>query len=443
MKIFENNLSNNPKSINLKIKRDSIGQGKDLPSYSKEWKDTVYSFSKDKLGNVPLVRMNSNKVIQSYFETFFRDFKYVDAKKYILVRRRRRFLRKIFVSSPEIKHANNKAIITLYVINREKKVLQRKYLQTAKKINRKLIQHFISLYNENLINIFILLNKSKKYIFMPRIIRKKQYLKYKFQYLNKFILLKYYSIRRIWGFLTNRYLTSYIKYLRRYDLLYSLNRFKFNKYLLLPRLNNVVRKILKKNIHFNIINLKSVGYNSDIFINILGSKLRKKRLAVIRNMFALLGKVKLPRVNTIRERSSHKLQITYLNLLNEYKDLRIISYLKNNINTSIPGYSNTMTLKNAYDKNKDIYKTIFNALHYKNMAGMRLEVAGRLTKRYRADRARSYLRWKGGLKNINTSFKGLSSPLYRGNSKPNTTYSIYNSKRRIGAFAIKGWIAGK
>jgi hypothetical protein len=30
---------------------------------------------------------------------------------------------------------------------------------------------------------------------------------------------------------------------------------------------------------------------------------------------------------------------------------------------------------------------IFNSIHYKNIAGIRLEVKGRLTKRYRADRA--------------------------------------------------------
>jgi hypothetical protein len=42
------------------------------------------------------------------------------------------------------------------------------------------------------------------------------------------------------------------------------------------------------------------------------------------------------------------------------------------------------------------------------------------------------------LKNIDSSFKGLSSVLFRGNSKSNVTYSITKSKRRIGAFAVKG-----
>ena len=77
------------------------------------------------------------------------------------------------------------------------------------------------------------------------------------------------------------------------------------------------------------------------------------------------------------------------------------------------------------------------------MAGVRLEVNGRLTRRYRADRAVYKLRWKGGLKNMDSSSRGLSAVLYRGNFKSNTLYSISKSKRRIGSFAVKGWISGK
>ena len=77
------------------------------------------------------------------------------------------------------------------------------------------------------------------------------------------------------------------------------------------------------------------------------------------------------------------------------------------------------------------------------MGGIRLEVRGRLTRRYRADRAVYKLKWKGGLKNIESSFNRLSSGLYRWQFKPNVTYSIANSKRRKGAFAVKGWISSK
>jgi hypothetical protein len=42
------------------------------------------------------------------------------------------------------------------------------------------------------------------------------------------------------------------------------------------------------------------------------------------------------------------------------------------------------------------------------------------------------------LKNIDSSYKGLSSVNLRGFIEPNVEYSIYTSKRRIGAFAVKG-----
>ncbi len=42
------------------------------------------------------------------------------------------------------------------------------------------------------------------------------------------------------------------------------------------------------------------------------------------------------------------------------------------------------------------------------MGGIRLEAKGRLTKRHRADRSVFKVKWKGGLKNIESSYNGLS-----------------------------------
>ena len=90
-----------------------------------------------------------------------------------------------------------------------------------------------------------------------------------------------------------------------------------------------------------------------------------------------------------------------------------------------------------------MHNSIYNSIKYKNLGGIRIEVKGRLTKRYRADRSIYSLRWKGGLKNVESSYKRKHIGLLRGNIKPNIAYSILHSKRRIGAFAVKGWIAGK
>jgi hypothetical protein len=77
------------------------------------------------------------------------------------------------------------------------------------------------------------------------------------------------------------------------------------------------------------------------------------------------------------------------------------------------------------------------------MGGIRLEAKGRLTRRFTASRSVFKIKWKGSLKNIDSSYKGLSSMILRGHIKPNVQHSIINSKTRNGAFGIKGWISGK
>ena len=98
-------------------------------------------------------------------------------------------------------------------------------------------------------------------------------------------------------------------------------------------------------------------------------------------------------------------------------------------------------------ENKD-YKKIMNTIFkkiikYKNIGGVKFEIIGRLTRRYRADRAVYISRIIGGLNNPDASFKRVSSVILRGYVNANVDFSIYVAKRRIGAFAIKGWISGR
>nr|QJQ35022.1 ribosomal protein S3 [Fusarium concentricum] len=463
MKIYNNNLkrSGAAKTILLKKKIGDIGITKYLPSFSKEWKNTIYSYNKNTLKNIPVNDLNINKIIKGYFNLYFKDHKYTGSK-FILLKRRRNLLRRIHVSNAEIKHTNNKAIITLYTLNREKNVLKKKYLKINKKISKKLIaKRYFLLYKKNIKKIYKILGEYKdQYIFISDIIRKTKFIKYKLEYLNKFIKLKDLYLKKVWGVILNQYARKYLKYLRKYDLLYSLNQYKFNRLVFLPILSNILNKIIGKKIEYNIINLKSVAYHTDLFTNALALKLRKRRINYINSMFSILNRAYLPNINTIKERSIIKGDKKMDLFQGKFKDLKIIS----NMNASnIPALqeleapSLSKLLDGAYSSdvniggtvtsftqaNENIHNTIYNSIGYKNMGGIRLEVKGRLTKRYRADRSVYSLKWKGGLKNIDSSFRGLSSVLFRGNSKSNVTYSIAKSKRRIGAFAVKGWIGGK
>jgi hypothetical protein len=178
--------------------------------------------------------------------------------------------------------------------------------------------------------------------------------------------------------------------------------------------------------------------------------------------------VKLPKTNVIRERFG------YINpnklWVNIVKNLRVnyLFYIKNNkdnLNQLLFGLKKSSNFfkrleqckgdkyykKSVFNINTNINTNtntnllnyILNSLKHKNMGGVRLEAKGRLTRRFTASRSVFKIKWKGSLKNIDSSYKGLSSVMLRGHIKSNVQYSIINSKTRNGAFGLKGWISGK
>ena len=85
--------------------------------------------------------------------------------------------------------------------------------------------------------------------------------------------------------------------------MYSLNQYKFNNQILLPKLSNLLGKILEKRISYNIINLKSISYNTSLFTKILALKIQKAKGNYVNDMLSVLNKAYLPKVNTIQERT--------------------------------------------------------------------------------------------------------------------------------------------
>jgi hypothetical protein len=86
-------------------------------------------------------------------------------------------------------------------------------------------------------------------------------------------------------------------------------------------------------------------------------------------------------------------------------------------------------------------KEIIKLLKYKYPVGIRLASAGRLTRRYRADRA--VYKWlsNGMFNNIDASINRLSVVVLRGCLRPNNSYSMFCFKRRIGAYSAKTWLS--
>jgi hypothetical protein len=396
--IFDKSINNDYNLIPFKTRNNFLGNKKYFPPISKEWKNSIYAFNKNSIINLPVNDINIDSLIKYYFNLrFFPKFIY---KKYKPRWVKRPSMNKIYVSNAEIKHTNSKAIITLYSYNREKISLLNKIRKLRKLFFNKLI---------------ILINKNKKYLGNT---------------LNKTIKSSSFY--------------KQLLILRRYKLKLNLNKYKFEEKLLYL-LSNIIGKYYNKKVEFNIVNMKSIVLNSDIFTKLLAHKLWKKKIKTLKMMNFILNKAVLPKINRIQEKSRVVKSVDFNLLENKYKNINLTSILKeNNFDNLLKELFNNIISNNNTDKNiTKLYEIIFNSIKYKNMGGVRLAVKGRLTKRYRADRALFKVKWKGGLKNVDSSYKGLSTVRIRGYLNSNVEYSMFTSKRRIGAFATKGWISGK
>jgi hypothetical protein len=86
----------------------------------------------------------------------------------------------------------------------------------------------------------------------------------------------------------------------------------------------------------------------------------------------------------------------------------------------------------------DLETYVLKTLKHLKLAGVRVEAKGRLTKRFTASRSVFKMKYKGGLKNVDSSFKGIPAVMLRGIVKSNVQYSLFNSKNRNGAYGVKG-----
>lgn len=486
--IFKKNVKNNSKLRPFNEIISNVGDIQYFPAWSKEWRNSVYHYNSNLIKNFPVYDINILKIIKSYFNIYFNNqfLKY----RYIRPKIRRLSFNKIFIGKPEIKHTNSKAIITLYTFNREKfallkniMLLKKLYtqfkwlLQTGGYVTFKQIRIKKSR-KKNIWGLKNTLGKVKKWIhkekkYIQRLKKPclgllEKYEKHFFK-LNiiiaimkdKNLLQDFYAYLYALKISKNKakeqanklfklYLKREITFLRKHKFKLNLNKYKFEEKFLF-RLSNLLSKIYNKQIEFNIVNLKNIVFNADLFTEISTLKIKKRNTKVVGIMNIMLNKAKLPRVNNIQEKGRLVKSVNYNLVENKYSTLNLKDILSSRLNLDkllnklYIGINKKILPRARFARftRARLYKIVFNSIKYKNMAGIRMEVKGRLTPRYRADRSVYKLRWKGGLKNIDSSYKGLSVRKNRGHLNPNVGYSILSSKRRVGAFAVKGWMGAK
>ena len=407
-----NKQTNNDKNIYV-----TIGYKNFVPAV-RDWKDSIYTYNKNTIKLIPVASNYVIKLIKGYFNSFNLKLENKLRKERLRNKSRKLSTNKIFLSNGEFKHTNDKVSITLYIYNRQKY----NYLYKLKKIYIRLFSKIRFLKKLNLIKAIgsniLKKQKEKKNILgniLPRYKARVSLIQH--LYYKKFIKK---SMKRL-------------KYYMFYKQLVYINKNKFTLSYL-QGLIYLLKKIYNKNIEFNLINLKYFYFNSDIFSQPLVLKLRRKR-KVLYYLKSFIRKVNIKKVKISLKSNNY-----FFDLKKKYK-IYNVEALDNLLYELLK--QNKINSRYKFNKSSSLKKVIFSYIKYKRVSGVRLEAAGRLTKRYTASRSLHKVMYKGNLKNTLSSVNGYSSVVLRGNSRPNLGYTKLNSKARIGSFGIKGWVSGE
>lgn len=319
-------------------------------------------------------------------------------KERLLLRLRRLSSNKIYVSNGEFKHTNNNVIITLYLYNRQKHnyilKIKKEYLKVFK-VSKERLNNKFSLIKNIGIESIKRANKDK-YLVMKTLKNTKNFSIENSKSLSEYITKFYKKVVEQSFAKLNLYMY--------YKQLIYINRTKYS-YVFLQTLKKNLEKIYSKNVEFNLINLKHFYLNSDIMSESITLKITRNRKKILNYLNNLKKKVKTQK-----------------------KILLLHVFLKKNKLDLKEKFNNKLYLKNF----------VLNNLKYRHVTGFRLEARGRLSRRYTASRSVFKVRYKGNLMNLDSSYRGLSSVLLKGNLRSNVQFTKLKSKTRIGSFGIKG-----
>jgi flagellar biosynthesis regulator FlaF len=220
----------------------------------------------------------------------------------------------------------------------------------------------------------------------------------------------------------------------------------------ISKLIDLVKQVYNKKVEFNIVNLKKMHLNSDVYTQAVSLKLKNRDNKLYRVLKASLRKIKLPVIKKIDEIQKKPNRDEFLvNIIRNNTISTMLKRIKKNkirndnlIKLLLKFYPladnlNLNVIKKPFSiiRSFSLEDYVLRSLKHLNLRGIRVEAKGRLTRRFTASRSVSKLRCKGGLKNVDSSFRGLSTIMLRGIVKSNLQYSTINSKNRNGAFGIK------
>lgn len=403
---------------------------------SKEWSNSIYAYNKNYVKLLPVADNVIIKLITSYFNMYNKELINKIKIRPLSNRKIKLSSRKIWVSKAELKHTSDKVIINLFIYDRNSNFLilkmenilntfikdkMRNILKTLKVIKFHLYtnmwNYYINIYKQN----------STQYI---DTIKKENY--------NIVLILNNIKSNKIFKNIENTIKINSIKkilkkelFIMFYKQIILFNNLKVKNIYILP-LTRLLSKIYNKKIIFNIVRLKYYFLNSDILTQIIVSKTKNRKNRNIKVLSTSIRNIETPKFNTkliIREPT---------------KLIGVQNYIIKNefLTTYQEGKDKLSEVLNSFYLLDNSRRFVLNTLKYKTVSGIKLQAFGRLTKRFTAERSVFNYRYIGSTRDINSSYRGLSSTIIRGKLKSNTQFSKLASKTRIGAFGLKGWIGG-
>jgi hypothetical protein len=182
--------------------------------------------------------------------------------------------------------------------------------------------------------------------------------------------------------------------------LLNFNKVKFTR-IFITKLLFLIQKIYNKKVEFNIVNLKKMHLNSDIYTQAVSLKLRNRDNKLYRVLKSSLRKIKLPIMSKINEKKQKPNRNEFL--VNSIRNNRIntmftpISSKNNNDplqNLLLKFFPSTDNLEINIIKRSSIRKRaislknyVLRSLKHLKLRGIRVEAKGRLTRRFTASRS--------------------------------------------------------
>ena len=471
LNLKKNKIHLKPTKIAIDERANSEAPNRHYPTANQDWFNSIYAYNKNTPRLLPVASKTIVRLFKSYFNMYSKMLEKKIRARYLARWKRRLSLKRILVSRAELKHTSDKVIITLYIYNGENKyyinklnkvpipfmLLRNKKKKVLEKVIKKVIT-FKFLAKTRLVKIKTLkiLKKIKQ--------KSNMLLKKKTPDWNRNILKNYVSKYYVKFF--NKSLYKERRYLYFKQIL-ALNKFKFANTYLLP-FKSLIEKIYNKKVEFNLVNTKYLHLNSDLLSDTIALRLRVRKNRVLRVLKNSLLKKKIKPTSIIDLPSIDQpidvkpmIRINKLNVNSLIHDISLLDEKMNN-KDPLQHLMSNFTVGNTINLEKkveylEIYKdyhqkidscsnllyneTVFYPLKHKLISGIRLEASGRLTWRITAARSVSKVRYIGNLRNLDSSFRKMSSVFLKGHVRSNIQFTKSVNKTKIGAFGIKGWVS--